>query len=772
MGFSTFNPGGGSGGGGAQTVLNMVNPMDYGAFADGTNHAITAQDIAAHTGGGEKLWVGTIVRQVTDGVTTSGSRTITSATANFTSADVGQRIEGAGLPAGSRISAVFPADPTMATVNVFGFEATATATGVTFSIGDYIAGDQWDYVALQEAIFAAFQNSTSIPNKNNRWLNKQLYIPAGRYRVNKPPTMYEVEGGVVFGDGRLTTQIATIRAQYAAWECNGLWFTQFTGIQWFAGNGDKTDRLPLFDVDGHWDGLHLLGIQGNTWKDCHWDASFTMSPLFSMCRHGTNSQGSENLWLDCHFNNPGAYDPIANRKSGTAFINSTFNALQNTFIGGNFTQHIEGVLVAAGSINMLSVGFQAIKPDQIDYNGFDVHQNNSANGHVSMAHCRSESLKMLSCFNGSVTTLDSMAFDSAAPNGVWVHGHPYTLGQITQGITGGNGNGHLHICWQAGTSGAAEPVWNDSFGASGTNGFTREMQDAVMSVGSTNVNSPGGGFGGEGSFAVGKAVMVVAAGPSKANLYATCTAFIDGNNITIDTAASTAVGAARCIIGPKTIDGTAIWMHDEYCEADLNSPTFVRNCSFRWGYIRANGGGLSATGDAYWPVKFDGCNFARADALNASGMINSPISGVFTFPVVTTQDGKQYTNNHLTLNGGYNDGQLMGRIAPPSRAIALTTTSGTINMTTMSRAVYTLTPTGDCTINSTSAAANASAGGEAATFIITTSGTISRNITFGTNFISAGVLATGTVSGKRWTVSFKLFTDQITWVEICRNGPM
>lgn len=772
MAFSTFAPSlltigtGGSGSG-----LNLVNPINFGAFADGSSHTITAPDIAAHTGGGAKLWVGTIVRTVTDGVTTSGSNVVTSATANFTSSDLGQRIEGTGLPGNSRITAV--TNSTTVHVGANGINLpTATGTGITLKIGDYVAGDQWDYVALQEAIFAAFQNGSTTPNKASRWLNKQLYIPAGRYQVNKPPTMFEVEGGVVFGDGRLTTQIVATRSGFPAWECNGLWFTQFTGIQWFTGTGlnfspgikggTTVINDDLFIVDGNWDNKHTLGIQGNTWKDCHWDASFSRDPIFSMCRYATNSQGSENLWLDCHFNNP----------FRTAYSNVTFNALQNTFIGGDFSQHIEGVVVNSGSINMYSVGFQSRKPQQIDFHGYDLHQNNGANAHISMAQCRSESLKLVSGFNGTVIELTNIGFDSAAPDGVWAANHAYTQGKITQGITGGQGNGHLHICWQAGTSGGTEPVWNDSAGSAGTFGVTREILDAAISSGSNAVHSPGGGFAGEGSSINGMAVMIVGAGAAGANLYGTCT-FVGGSDITLDVNASTTVSNARLIVGPKTTDGTCIWMHDEFDELSVNGPTILTDCSFRWGSIEANGGGTnSTTKDANWPVKISHCNFARADALNPPGSIAAPVSGVFQFPVVTTQDGKQFTDSYLTLNGGYNDGVLAQRIAPPSRAVAATPTTGTINLSTMSRAVYTLTPTGDCTINSTSGAANASAGGEAVTFIITTSGTTSRNITFGTNFVSTGVLATGTVTAKRFTVSFKLFSDQITWVEICRNGPM
>src|SRR5438105_9415624 len=179
-----------------------------------------------------------------------------------------------------------------------------------------------------------------------------------------------------------------------------------------------------------------------------------------MCRHGTNSQGSENLFLNCHFNNPGSFNPTTGKKGGIAFRNYTYNALQQTFIGGNFSQHITGIMLNAGTANLFSVGFQAKKPDQIDYNGYDLQQTNTANSHISMTNCRSESLKMVSAYNGATVVLDNMCFDSTAPNGVWLPNHAYIQGQITQGITNGKGNGHLHVCWQAGITGTTEPVYN------------------------------------------------------------------------------------------------------------------------------------------------------------------------------------------------------------------------------------------------------------------------------------------------------------------------
>src|SRR5260370_19601128 len=57
---------------------------------------------------------------------------------------------------------------------------SARGTG-KFWIGTYAVGDEWDYVGLQEAIYAAFQNATLAPNKQNRKLNKPLHIPTGFY---------------------------------------------------------------------------------------------------------------------------------------------------------------------------------------------------------------------------------------------------------------------------------------------------------------------------------------------------------------------------------------------------------------------------------------------------------------------------------------------------------------------------------------------------------------------------------------------------------------
>jgi hypothetical protein len=85
-------------------------------------------------------------RVVTDGVTTVNSPNISSATANFvappaTPNDVGATVSGAGIPAGTPTNpaaAATIASVTSSTAAVLNKNATATATGVTLTIGNTI----------------------------------------------------------------------------------------------------------------------------------------------------------------------------------------------------------------------------------------------------------------------------------------------------------------------------------------------------------------------------------------------------------------------------------------------------------------------------------------------------------------------------------------------------------------------------------------------------------------------------------------------------------
>jgi hypothetical protein len=74
------------------------------------------------------------VRTVSDGVTTSGSAAISSASAVFSQEDVGKPISGTGIPSAATIAAV-----TSATAATLSANATASGTSIAFTIGVALA---------------------------------------------------------------------------------------------------------------------------------------------------------------------------------------------------------------------------------------------------------------------------------------------------------------------------------------------------------------------------------------------------------------------------------------------------------------------------------------------------------------------------------------------------------------------------------------------------------------------------------------------------------
>ncbi len=96
----------------------------------------------------------------------------------------------------------------------------------------------------------------------------------------------------------------------------------------------------------------------------------------------------------------------------------------------------------------------------------------------------------------------------------------------------------------------------------------------------------------------------------------------------------------------------------------------------------------------------------------------------------------------------------IGGTATPAQvqqaAQALPAATGTVSLDPTLTETFTVTPTGAITLNAASAPSGADV-----VLIVTTSGASSYNITFSGNFKSTGVLATGTASGKVFTISFR-----------------
>lgn len=113
---------------GATLITTAGQSMGFSLPAVGAA-AITGVSLEAWS----KAWIGGGAppgTTVVDAATTNAAAGLTSATAAFTQADVGRTISGAGIPGGTTILTV-----TNGTTIVMSANATATATGVTVTIG-------------------------------------------------------------------------------------------------------------------------------------------------------------------------------------------------------------------------------------------------------------------------------------------------------------------------------------------------------------------------------------------------------------------------------------------------------------------------------------------------------------------------------------------------------------------------------------------------------------------------------------------------------------
>jgi len=99
-----------------------------------------------------------------------------------------------------------------------------------------------------------------------------------------------------------------------------------------------------------------------------------------------------------------------------------------------------------------------------------------------------------------------------------------------------------------------------------------------------------------------------------------------------------------------------------------------------------------------------------------------------------------------------------------SEGTVLPAATGTI-AATMDGTIKRITPTGACTFNATGGII-----GQSCAFVITTSGTTTYTLTWGTNFKTTATLATGSVTAKVFVVNFVY--DGTKWNEVSRTVAM
>lgn len=133
-----------AGSGYARQVVNLAAPTGK-ATSNAAQVAFSAAAgvVIAYIGLVDALTVGVLrryalvagARAVTDASTTTGSPTLTSATAAFVAGDVGKAVSAAGVPAGTTITSVQSGTSVTLSAN-----ATATAAGVAAVIGGTVVG--------------------------------------------------------------------------------------------------------------------------------------------------------------------------------------------------------------------------------------------------------------------------------------------------------------------------------------------------------------------------------------------------------------------------------------------------------------------------------------------------------------------------------------------------------------------------------------------------------------------------------------------------------
>jgi hypothetical protein len=116
-----------------------------------------------------------------------------------------------------------------------------------------------------------------------------------------------------------------------------------------------------------------------------------------------------------------------------------------------------------------------------------------------------------------------------------------------------------------------------------------------------------------------------------------------------------------------------------------------------------------------------------------------------------------------TISAGTGITTTSGQIRSSTVTALATTAPATLNASLSQ--VFSYTPTQSATINATNVSA-----GSVVYIVITTSGTSSYTITFGTNFKATGTLATGVADGKVFTVTF--VSDGTNLNEVSRTTAM
>jgi hypothetical protein len=184
-----------------------------------------------------------------------------------------------------------------------------------------------------------------------------------------------VQGGHIFGAGRLTTELVSTTPNCCLISLNAWGFSRMDSMALSGPTGGV-------GLDYNW--VQRAGDTVSSQSNTFYDMQISGGDYGALVGHG-QAMCSETTWLNCYFT------------GSTGLRISNYNALQHGFIGGNFGScNVYGIYCAAGSCPAIfNVGFQNYQFPATFL--ADIYIENSAEDSYAIIGCRTESSKFFAC---------------------------------------------------------------------------------------------------------------------------------------------------------------------------------------------------------------------------------------------------------------------------------------------------------------------------------------------------------------------------------------
>lgn len=620
-------------------------------------------------------------------------------------------------------------------------------------IGRYPEGAEWDAVALQECLYAAFAGA-SRPGQvvwNNAdqsaWRNRAIRVPAGRYRIDRT-LVCAMMGFQILGDGRQTTTLLwSGPADSPMWLCDSASYGVLGDLSLEAPSPTSQALLEL-DGSGTNKGLKTQQV---TLRDMAFVCNGAAAIGLRISKSGGAAQGDTILIDNCYFGGAS----LAGLAVGAT---SAQNALGITIHGGDFQACLpHGILVFGGQVFVDNTSFQNqawnSARNQIALGGADVtvRGGSGVSGFSAMRNIRSESEVLVHAEGGMHVDNASLACAGIAQ---WWAGGQVEAGAVFRGTPGlgkRGEDGRTFICVRAGVTGAAEPDWR---AAPRGRSIAAGAGGVAIAKGAREVSggSPAAGL------SLGDVAVIPGAGADGRALIAEVVDAASGR-ATLSLPAARDVSRGLAYLGRPITDGSVQWMEVDYdavmgahCAnislgaGRARSCAVIRNSLFaRPDWLRDSHADLAWAAEIEWlrrPVSI--CNVQVT-----AGGYNQPQVPHHPF---TSDAGAQVLSFSLPAPVLVRTGP-----APQTAVIDLGPLMAMGNLVPIS-------VNQDMRIE----APVSPPGGEI--LLLITASTVDHTVSFGPNIRAAGPLATGGEAGK--TFSLRLVSDGAAWFEVSRAGPL